>query len=536
MDFKRAASAKRTPAEQSAVMVRVPVPYKGVDTVSPLSGLNSSYCHYAYNILPGPLGFRTRLGTVEWNNGIPSQPRTIIPYHGKTASADRLFVTGNAGIYNCSISGAGAAALVYPFVTPGVTAGYGNFITWTAANGDTFIQYADSANGLLEYSAATGVWAPVGAAITGISALDIRFVTVHKLRVWYITTSSPNAYYLPVAAKAGAATLFQLGVKFPHGGEAAGIYTFSHDSGNGPDDLFLAVGRAGDVVVYQGSDPSSPTTWTSVGSWYVGEVPTGIRFAHEFGGDVYILSANGFSSMKELFSGLEISGNFESAVGKLTNVFRTRMATEVNTSGWELLHFPAEGVLVVQSPSRANSTDVELHYCLSTTTSGWAFWRGIPSRTMGVWRNKLYYAKSDGSVWYQLGSRDNVSIASPAGSPVEFSFLCAYSDWEKPGQHKIPGFVRPIFLSESVPEYAVKCSFDYSLLEGTVSGDPAVATGSVWDVALWDVALWGGTQSYATQAGVGGVGLAVAVGIKGRAATRLTLAEITGTARIGGYL
>jgi hypothetical protein len=536
VDFNRAVGSKARPGKASAQPIPIPVPYRGVNTTSSLSMLAEDECHYAYNILPSQDGFKTRLGTSEWTNGVTGSPRTTIPYHAlsSTGSGDKLFVTGTDGIYEVTTSGAGAATRVYNFVTTGATAGYGNFIQWGTATGAQWIFYADSANGLLSYEAATNTWSPV-TGITGLNELDIRYVAIHKLRIWVILKDSPNGWYLPGGAMAGAATEFQFGSKFTHGGDLVSVHTFTRDSGNGPDDLFVAISRQGDVIIYQGADPSAATTFSIVGTWYVGVLPDSRKVALEYSGDIYILSINGITSLTELLRGTDVSDNYKSVVGKITNLLRSRLSTELSSAGWELIMFPAENLLIIQSPIRSGSTDQYLHYCLNTVNKGWGFFRNVQSTSMGVHRNELFYTQSNGSVWRLKEGNDQCTITNPVGTPVEFTFLTAYSNAGAPGVMKMPSLARPVFVGSQAPEYAIQVLFDYERGELSVSGSGATSDSSLWDTALWDSAIWGGDEVFDETQGVGGVGYAIAVAMRGRTTARLTLAEITLIGMVGGY-
>jgi len=537
MAHNRAAGALRRPGPQTAQVGRVPVPTKGVNALSALSELSPAEAHYLYNILPSEQGLRTRLGTKEWTNGITGSGRTVIPFHSNDASraSDKLFVTGSDGIYECTTSGAAAATKVFTFATTGVTAGYGVFINWTSATGAQYIQYADSANGLLEYDATGDAWAAV-TLITGFSELDVRFVTVHKLRIWYILADSSNAWYLGVDAKSGAAAEFQLGTQFTQGGDCAAIYNFSRDSGSGPDDFFIAVSRGGDVLAYQGTDPSASSTWGIIGRWQAGTVPAGRKFGVEWGGDVLLLSANGLNSVLDFFKGREPVENVSGVTSKVTNLIRDRMKSEVTTDGWEMMMYPSEGYLVIQSPQRNNTMDEWLHYVLHTTVEGWGFYRGVEAQSMGMWREHFYFGKSDGSVWYLNGFRDEVSLAAPTGMPVSFSILTAYSDGGAPGMQKKGAFIRPVFTGDTLASYSAKVLYDYSLLELSSSGSPTPNAGFVWDTGLWDQALWGGIVISDQVFGSGGIGISMAVAIRGESTARNALAEISVAFQVGGYL
>jgi len=537
--FNRTAALQR-PGPQTAQAGRVLVPVKGVNTIPALSNLGPEECHYAYNIVPSEGGLRTRLGQAEWTNGVTGSVRTIIPFHGKAAdgSGDKLFATGSDGIYNCSTAGASQAAKVETFATTGSTAGYGPFINWTNDAGAQFLQYADSANGLLEYDPATGApgdWIAV-TSITGITETNIRFVTVHKLRIWYCLADNPNPYYLPVRSKTGAAAAFNLASQYTIGGDCAGVFTLSHDSGDGPDDYFVAVSRGGDVLMYQGDDPSSDDTWGLVGRWQIGAIPAGRKFAIEYGGDVLILSAHGLVSVKELMAGYESIENVNSLVGKVAAPIRKRMTNEITSDGWEVVLFESDGYLVIQSPQRAGDSDEWTHYVLSTPQKGWGFWRDVESISMGKYKGQMYYGRSNGSVWRMTGSRDNVTIADTTGQGIEFSLLTGYSDVGHPGLQKMGALVRPFFTSAATLEYDTKILYDFNVSELASSGDTGVTPGSKWDAGKWDAALWSGDATYDSMFGAGGIGVSLAVAIRGTTTSRSTLNEITAAFQVGSYL
>lgn len=521
---------------------KFPIPLLGVNAVSAFSDLLPNEAHYLYNILPTPQGLKVRKGTKEYSNDTGYKARTTISFVDKAESGagDKVFCTGQDGIYEM-VAGAAAATKVFTFTTTGVTAGYGNYIQWTAANGDQYLQYADSANGLLEYDANADSWSAV-TSITGLTETNIRFVTVHKLRIWYLLENDPNGYYLPVDAKTGAATQFQLGSKFRYGSDCAGIWNMSHDAGDGLDDFFIAISRAGDVLVYQGSDPSSASTWALKGRWQIGAVPTGRKFAEEISGDVLILSAFGLSSCKQLLEGKETYEiKTRSPMDKISNLIRNRMVLERSTEGWEIMIHPSGGVLVIQTPERTGSIDRWLHYVYDLNTQAWGFWRNVKSTSMAVLRDILYYGNSDGELWFMTGTQDAITLADPSGSPepIDFSGLTAYSDCDLPGLYKRGSVVKAFFRGEDLEAYDYKIMYDYDFAELTAPTDEGSPTNvSEWDTAEWDSAIWVGNVNYDEPFGTlgGGMGVALAIAFRGNSRGDNTLMEMNLTYESGGYI
>lgn len=542
MVLKEALGATWRGARNGIQSVPYPVPTRGVNALSAYSALEPNEAHYLYNILPAPQGVKVRKGTKEYSNDVGYNIRTTMSYVSKDPSGltDKLFCTGEDGIYEMA-SGTGNASKVYSFATTGATAGYGNYVQWTAANGDQYLYYADSANGLLEYDAGADTWSAV-TGITGISELDVRFIAVHKLRIWLILEDDPNGYYLPTDSNSGAATAFQLGPKFLYGSELAGIFNLSFDAGDGLDDFFVAISRAGDALVYQGTDPSSASTWGLVGRWQVGAIPEGRKFAAEFMGDVMIVSSFGVVSLKDVING-EATHMVRDPRGydKIANLIRTRMVDERTTEGWETLVNFSEGTLIIQSPQRSGNADEWLHYIYDANTQAWGFWRDVKSKSMTELRGVVYYGNAEGELWYMDGGEDGVTLADPTGSPeaVVFSMLTAYSNCGQPGVLKRGTTVVPVFRSEQLDSYDVKILYDYDFIEmATPSFSGTPDDQAEWDTAVWDTALWGGIYKYdKVFSSLGdGMGRSIAVAIKGSSRGTTTLMELNMSFQSGGII
>ena len=185
----------------------------GMNLQAMLSDMEKEECIYAYNIVSQDRGMRVRAGSEEWNNGFSGHGKTIIPFHSQDGS-DKLFIADNDGIHEASEQGDGTTTQVYAFASGGASAGIGNFIQYTNDAGAAFILYADSVNGLIEYDVASDTW-QLPSGITGITISSVRYVWVHKQRVWLALDSSNVGYYLPIGQKTGAATAFYFGGLFP---------------------------------------------------------------------------------------------------------------------------------------------------------------------------------------------------------------------------------------------------------------------------------------------------------------------------------
>ena len=563
--------ARSRPGPQSAEWAVIPAFVGGVNAQQSVRTMQPDEMLYAYNIVPSEYGLRTRRGTREWARGITPGLKTIIPFHGLNTdfSDDRLFVCSVDGIWNATTqpaaasqsratqdgadtrvtqngadtritqaSGTGAVPQVFSW-TSNQDAGYGVYTIFQNDAGALYILYADSVYGLHVYTAATDTWA-AATGITGLDVAQVRFVTVHKQRVWLILEDSPDAYYLPIRSIAGAATKFVFGANLPRGGDLVGLFNWTRDGGDGVDDYLLAIGRGGDVTAWRGEDPGQAFSWANTGIWNIGPIPAGRRVATDYGGEVYILSSFGVISAGELFRGKEATQIQGQLTTKITRLIRDRMATDFNVLGWELLYHPQEGELILNSPT---TTTRPLQYVQNVTVSGWGFWRDLPMTSFANWRNELYsISPEDGKVWVYGDNRDNILLGDANqvfARDIEFSLLSSYQDMGHAGSQKFMEFLRPVYISSTdFPNQATSVS-DYQLSEIPFSGgtvDPVIGD-SEWDVSNWDQALWGGlNDSQIEIQGSSGIGVVFAVALQGSVRRRASLISVGAAWRYGSFL
>lgn len=525
------------PSPKVAKATNVPAPIRGIDARTILSAGDPLYCIYSFNLLPSEYGLRVRPGYREWQVGLENVSGlgvgTIIPFGGvdDDASNDRLFAVTNEGIWNVTVAEA-APVLELDFSDPSnggdttSAAGYGTYTQYTTDAGEQLLYYADSANGLFQYSALTDTWVRA-TGITGPTIENIVFVTSHKEQLWFIERDDTRGWYLPTASITGAAAAFYFGSKFKHGGDLAGLFSWTIDGGDGVDDYFVAVSRAGDVLPYRGTDPSSADSWASTGQYFIGAVPKGVRFATEFGGNLTLLSVYGLISMDDLVRGVD--GKNIGAVTetvKIAAIIRAAMDSLRNDSGWEVLTTPSLGAIVIAQPETVNG--VYIQYVLNTTTSGWGLWRGVPMNCFDEWAGVVYVGTKDNRVLAMDVDVDNVLITpiDPInGDAIKFSILTTFQHYGEPALFKRGKYVRVQFLARAKPNSTSKFRYDYDLAEVLNTETQELGATSIWDVGLWDLAIWGSEAPSGVHPVKGGWGIGryVAIATSGNSRTETTL-------------
>jgi len=539
-------AAKRTagrPSPQVAKANTVPAPVGGIDTRTILSSGDPKYAIYAYNLLPDDYGLRVRRGYSEYcidlDNGNPLGVGTIIPFGGvdEDPADDRLFAVTNEGIWD--VTTFDTPSLVLDFLIDGTDttqeAGYGVYTQYTTDANEQLLFYADSRNGLYQYSENTDLWIRSPDLTTQHptaippTAEEIGFVTSHKKQLWFVGYNDTTAWYLPQAAITGDASPFFFGSKFKHGGNLAGLFSWSLDGGIGLDDYLIAVSRAGDVIPYLGSDPSSADNWSSHGLYFIGAVPNNSRFSAEYGGNLMLLSAYGLNSMTDLLEGTDGKDiNALTITQNVASLIRADMITQRLDRNWMVKYLPSIGSICIAEPQREDGRFQQ--YVMHTLTTGWGIWRDLPMNCSEDWNGFVYFGTLDGRVMKMDVELDN-SLITPDpvnpinGEPIDFSILTTFQDFGEPALFKRGKYVRPQFLAQIEPKTTTRFRYDYNLSELTNLNAEILSLGSRWDIDNWDEAIWAGENPKGFDQIVGGWGMGrnIAIAMRGNSTTRTTL-------------
>jgi hypothetical protein len=495
-----------------------------------LADANSDIAIYTYNLVADEYGMKLRSGYGEYCIGLDSGGsasvgvKTLIPFESATndTADDRLFAVTNEGIWDVTTFNSPTLALT--FVSAGGDAGNGSFIQYNTDAGAQLIFYADPVNGLHVYTQSTDTWA-VNADFTGLDAVDVVGITVHKQRIWLVKKDSGDAFYLDIGAIAGAATQFQFGNKFKRGGKLVGLYNWTLDGGTGVDDYLVGISSAGDVIPYQGSDPEATTgnLWEQRGVYFIGETVGGVKCATEFGGDLHILSSFGVTPLSTLIRGQDAAEPSEGIGAKTAYYLRqdiTRLTT--NGLGWGIYFLPSRGNVVINTPVRNTSEYIQYAYDVNRETFGW--WRGVPAVTFTEWQNKVYIGTADNRVLsfdQDIDDRRITPENPQNGFPIEFSSLFAFSALDAGGRFKRGAMIRPDFLSSRPISYQAKFAYDFAIATFSTQVSQNGEAEATWDTSLWDLAVWGSNELVNRSKVVGGVGIGrtLAVAIQGSGVT-----------------
>ena len=524
----------------------LPAPIGGMDARIGASADNMDVCLWAINIMPVEYGMRVRPGYRVWQEGLPSEVRTIVPYDGLSdlGTNDKVFAVCAEGIYDVSQQG-GTPVQKLAFNVNDADAGWGVYTHYIDASGDDLIYYADGANGLFIYTPTTDTWAqatgitPAPGSIGTFNIEDIVYIVSHKLRLWFITKNSNKAWYLPPVSFQGEATEFFFGAKFKHGGNLVGLYNWTVDGGAGRDDHLVAVSRSGDVLPYTGDDPSSNMTWENTGVFFVGRIPRGYRVASEYGGELYLLSSLGVTRMSDLMRGAEPEDPNRGGVGnKIARILRLDMKDYLDLHGWNIKFIPDQGLMVINTPLREDGKYRQ--YVMSTTTFAWCLWRDVPWVCGASVSGDIALGDPDGRVLRMDVGSDNIPVQGGNGEDIKWYILTSFTNGGFPALNKRVKFIRPKFsITETTPVVESYAFYNYYTLEPDlpVTG-PGDAGREVWDTALWDESYWSSSAIYPYQRtdGAWGLGTTFAIATTGRSRGSALLVSWAVAWDVGGFL
>lgn len=520
--------------------VHVPAPIGGLNTVAPAAAMPAANVLWAYNVVPAAKGLRSRHGYREHCTGLTGGGPVAVPevmaFQGATSS--RLFATTATGIWDVTVSSA-APSQVLAFADSDGLAGWGVHLNYVTAAGH-YLLYADEVNGLHIYTEATDTWArvPFGAGVGEISGVDpanVVHVASHKNRLWLTERDSARVWYLDAGAIFGAATSFAMGRQFRQGGTLVGCWSWTYDGGAGLDDSLVAVSTGGDVVVYQGTDPASATTWGLQGTWSVPPPPAGRRICSDVGGDLLLLTRSGIRALSSLVSGVAPQDKRGDAAGNIANRFAELAAERGNLRGWAIHPHPTDNALLVTVPAPDGPTE-QLAYYLPTAS--WWPYRGLPMMGVGTLNGILYFGTRDGRVCANTGWVDNVGRTdSSTWSAIACGFLSAYQQVGGAGVRKLEMF-RPTFLGEVANVASlVTARYNYDTSEPAHPGGNGGGGPSAWDSAIWGAALWGSDETLTSKVqGAAGVGREVALAVQWNAMGETTLLGVDVYVTAGGLL
>lgn len=515
--------AARPSRQQVAKPKSLGAPVGGLNARDSIVNMPDTDAVVMTNWFPGPTNIAVRNGSANWATGMTGWVESLLVYNAQNGTA-KMFAAVGPNVFDATGSGPVGSAVVTGntsarwqytnFGTPG-----GQFLV--SVNGADKMQiYTGSA-----WQQVTDVSTPI--AITGVDTALLIAVAPFKQRLIFIEKNSSRFWYLPVLQIGGAALSFDLASQFRMGGYLMAFVDWNIDTTEGPQSYATFISSRGEVVVYQGYDPSIPGAWTLVGTFKVGR-PIGRRCFEKFGSDVYVVSVDGLFPLSQAMLTDRAQDN-KAVSNKITNLINRDAQAYAPNFGWQVILFAVGNKIIVNVPQLENT--VQYQYVMNTITGAWCVFNGWNSCCYEVMGDELFYGGNGAVVQADIGTSDN-------GDYIVTDLKPAYSDFDAPGRQKQWTMVRPVFTADNT--FTVQTSFSVDFKDQLLQPLqlPPANTSSLWDVSPWDITAWdGGPDTHIAWETVVGIGGYASLRMRTKSvAANIVLQSIDYVFQVGGIL
>lgn len=473
----------------TSIAATLPAPVGGWNARDSLTSMGATDAVTMTNWYPSTTEVILRNGYTQYATGFPSQVETLMAYSG--ATTDKLFGISNGSVYDATSGGAvGAAAVTglsnsrWQYVN--IATSGGNYLYMM--NGvDTPYLYDGSS-----WTAITGVSTP---AITGVTTTTLNNPCMFKNRLFMIQQDTLKAWYLPVQSVGGAAQVLDMSSFCQLGGYLTNVATWTVDAGTGVDDYLVFMTNRGEVIVWEGTDASSPTTWGIKGIWRVG-APIGSRAMIKYAGDLLIICQDGVMPMSGALQSSRVNPRVALS-NKIQNAVSLAVSSYGSNFGWELLYFPKENQIWLNVPT---ATGYQQQYVMNTITGAWCNFDGWAANTFCLFHDNPYFGGNTFIAKAWNGLTDD-------GANINGNGLQAFNSFRKSGLLKRFTMAKPIFRVGGPVNVGVAINVDFDLNNNTPAV-PAAANFSLgtWDVTTWDNCIWGSLSVQTNWYGATGIG------------------------------
>lgn len=517
---------RKVAAAQVAQVFNIPASVGGLNYRDPISAMDPRDALILNNFIPRQQGVEIRKGWKVNTETISLPIESVFAFKSQQGSVnDRVFAAADGDIYN--VTSNPATVLVS---NTGSNADEWN-TTMFATPGDTFLLAVSPGAGYWTYNVTNG-W--VHRTPTNLPS-TVRTVMVWKRRVWFTCENDTRVYYMDdVDAIDGSVTALPMGSALRNGGYISALINWTIDAGLSVDDFMIAVGTEGDIVIWEGTDPTSADTFRVKGVWYVGPVPRHGTYYTNFGGDVMIVSQAGLVPMSKLISG-QFTDVQQSPASKIQPVLIKLVNDLLNEKYWSVFPVPSSEVLIINAPAKAG---VYTQFAMNVVTGSWCTFTGIPMRCTTMLGGQLYFGTFDGRTAKGLyGNTDDAPRAGGDGDFIQADIQTAFNSFGTPANNKKFGLAKPIFIAPSAPSVKVRINTQYAF--SNVAGSPSyVSTPDArWDAAVWNVARWvGDANTYQAWVGTTGLGYYAALRMKVRGLPGTVFTSSLQMTELGGVM
>lgn len=464
---------------QKSVPMTFPAPTEGLVTTASMAAAAPGSAAVLENFLMTLTGARIRGGSQK--KGLTADGLDLISaFKYRYGGVEKMFMATAAAIFDMT------SPVAPPTTTAAAVSGLnsGDWCTFQHTNAGT--SRLVCVNGADPRQLFDGTsWSTT--AITfddATTSADLSYGFLFKNREFFLKNGSLDAYYLALGAFSGAAEVFPLGGALKKGGQLLTGFSWSIESGDGPNEYCCFITTEGEVAIYAGSDPGDADSFLLKGVYLIGK-PLGKNCWIKSGADVLIATIDGLIPISQVFQRDRQTLGLVSISRAIDDEWK--LAANATGSGWTLTLWPEQNLVFVTFPE--NTVVPDTTFVFNVQNSKWSIVRNWQANCYQTLQGSLFFGSVDGYCWQGdiTGTDDGLTFVA--------SYLSQFTSGGELGQEKAASVARMYFKAKTKPNVKLFARADYDI---SIPAFAVVSTGdtgsSEWDVALWDVALWDGVS------------------------------------------
>jgi len=464
--------------------VSLPAPVGGWNARDSLAAMSPLDAPILTNWYPATTECQLRYGYSKHATGITGQVDTLMAYSG--SSTDKLFAIAGGSVYDVTTAGAVGAAVV-----TGLSNSRWQYLNIATAGGN-FLSMANGVDAPRVYNGTT--WS--SASISGVTSTKLNNPILYAERQFFIEKNTLKVWYLPVDSIGGVAGAVDISSLTTRGGYIVSHGTWTIDAGQGVNDHYVIMTNKGQVVVYQGTDPSDPAAFAMVGVWDIG-APVGAKALYKYAGDMLIISQDGVVPLSGALQSSRVQPRV-AITDKIQFAISSAVTDYANNYGWQLMYVPTINQLWLNVPVQEGQDQQQ--FVMNTITGAWCNYTGWNANCMEMFNDEPYFG-GNGYVAHAWNTQ------SDAGNNITAFGLQAFNSFNNAGALKRFTMSRPIIRTNGNPAIGAGISIDFNTTDTTSSLNYVPVNYGVWDASTWDSSAWGGTlQVLQNWQGLNGVG------------------------------
>jgi len=421
----------------------MPPPSTGLDLVTPIDNMEPTSALELENIFPGAGAPTVRLGYTQFadlGSSAPIQFMHEYPLKNGTnqliaAQATKLFSVNSTGTVT-DISKVG-----------GYISGAWNKEMFR----NNFYVANNSGSDVPQVYTGTGIAADISASGGPSGGLaKLCNVASYRLRLYFTEKDSTIMWYhatenVTLTTGSPLLTSYDFSGIFRRGGYLLFTGSYTNQTAQTSQDLFMAVSSQGEIVLYSGYSPDDPN-WSLVAHFIIGK-PLGAKAFVRVNQDVWIITQQGIVPVSALFQ-----TDPEQALNIISykiNPLITQYAGQVALSElWNGFFWPAGRRVYITLPDSTSTATLLVYSIDSKSWTQFILYSTEHNVVSCKYSDLPFYGSNTGKIYQgETGYADAV-VGSGTGESISFAARCAFSFYGSRGNYKAFKDIRPLMKAK----------------------------------------------------------------------------------------